>query len=181
MNVKCVVVGNLQTNCYILEKDNSVLIIDPGEDFSLIKESIDERKEVIGVVITHSHFDHIGALDDVINYYHINKYDRSNLIEGRNNIGSFEFDVIYTEGHYFDSITLYFKNINTMFVGDFIFKDSIGRVDLEGASITNMINSINKILKYPNAKIMPGHGVSTTLDDERETLKYFLKDLEYNL
>ena len=181
MNVKRVVVGPLQTNCYILEINNSVLIIDPGDNFALIKDSIGENKTVEGIVITHSHFDHVGALNEAMNYYHVNKYGMNNLSEGTNNIGPFNFDVIYTEGHYFDSITLYFKNINTMFVGDFIFKNSIGRVDLDGASVPDMIKSINKILEYPNVKIMPGHGESTTLDDERENLKFFAKDLEYNL
>lgn len=181
MNVKCVVVGPLQTNCYILEKENSILIIDPGEDFTLIRDTIGNEKHIEGVVVTHSHFDHVGALDDVMNYYHTQKYDRSNLSEGTNKIGPFEFDVLYTEGHYFDSITLYFKNMNMMFVGDFIFKDSIGRVDLEGASSSDMIKSIRKILTMPNVKIMPGHGCPTTLDDERVNLNYFIKDLANNL
>lgn len=181
MNVKRVVVGPLQTNCYILEINNSVLIIDPGDNFSLIKNSIGEDKTVEGIVITHSHFDHIGALNEAMEYYHAKKFDMSNLSEGTKKIGPFNFDCIYTKGHYLDSITLYFKNINTMFVGDFIFKNSIGRVDLEGASVKDMIKSINKILEYDNSKIMPGHGIPTTLDDERENLRYFAKDLEYNL
>lgn len=171
----------MQTNCYILEKYDSVLIVDPGDNFNLIKNTINKDKKVVGVVITHSHFDHVGALDEVLDYYHIHKYGYDNLMEGKNNVGPFNFDVIYTEGHYFDSITLYFKNINTMFVGDFIFKNSIGRVDLEGASIPDMIKSINKILTMPDAKIMPGHGESTTLDAERDNLRIFLKDLECNL
>ena len=181
MNVKRVVVGPLQTNCYILELDSSVLIIDPGEDFPLIRDSISNDKTIEGVIITHSHFDHIGALNDTLNYYHTKKYDKSNLMEGINNIGLFEFEVIYTEGHYFDSISLYFKHVNMMFVGDFIFKNSIGRVDLEGSSSTDMIKSIRKILTMENVKIMPGHGFPTTLDDERINLNYFIKDLENNL
>ena len=181
MNVKRVVVGPLQTNCYILELDSSVLIIDPGEDFPLIRDSISNDKTIEGVIITHSHFDHIGALNDTLNYYHTKKYDKSNLMEGINNIGPFEFEVIYTEGHYFDSISLYFKHVNMMFVGDFIFKNSIGRVDLEGSSSTDMIKSIRKILTMDNVKIMPGHGFPTTLDDERINLNYFIKDLENNL
>ncbi len=180
MNIKRVVVGPLMTNCYILELNDSVLIIDPGDNFDLIRANIDEQKLVVGVVITHSHFDHIGALEEVMNYYHVKKYDMKTMCEGVCNIGPFKFETIYTKGHYFDSITLYFKDINTMFVGDFIFRNSIGRVDLEGASTTDMIDSINKILNYPNAKIMPGHGWYTTLDEERTNLKYFIKDLECN-
>ena len=67
MNIKRIKVGRLQANCYILEKDNKVLIIDPGDEFDKIDELIDG--EVIGVLITHNHFDHVSALKEVINKY----------------------------------------------------------------------------------------------------------------
>ena len=60
MNVKCVVTGYLDENCYILSKNGTCLIVDPGDDFLKIKEAIGDDK-VLGVLITHSHVDHIGA------------------------------------------------------------------------------------------------------------------------
>jgi glyoxylase-like metal-dependent hydrolase (beta-lactamase superfamily II) len=181
MFVKRVVVGELQTNCYILESNHEVLIIDPGADFLKIKNSININDLVVGVVVTHSHFDHIGALNEVINYYNVPYYSMNNLLEGENNISNFKFDVIYTKGHLDDSITLYFKNIKSMFVGDFIFASSIGRVDMEGSNINDMIDSLKRILEYENVTIYPGHGMNTTLDNERNTIKYFIKELENNL
>ena len=62
MNIKKISVGRLQANCYILEKDNKVLIIDPGDELDKIDELIDG--EVIGVLITHNHFDHVSALKE---------------------------------------------------------------------------------------------------------------------
>lgn len=180
MNVKCVVVGMLKTNCYIIENMNEVLIIDPGDDAKLIINNIDNNKHVVGIIITHHHFDHIGALNELIKYFHTKEYNANNLLEGTNRISSFEFDCLKTPGHYYDSISIDFKNINTMFVGDFIFKNSIGRVDLEGANTVDMINSLELILKYENRTIMPGHGEATSLDEERENIKIFIKNLKYN-
>ena len=61
MDIKCVVTGYLDENCYLIIKNNTCLVVDPGDDFIEIKEAIGDNK-VLGVLITHSHFDHIGAL-----------------------------------------------------------------------------------------------------------------------
>ena len=61
-----------------------------------------------------------------------------------------------------------------MFCGDFIFKDSIGRCDLPGGNITEMLNSINKIKEYPkDTTIYSGHGAKTTLGYEINNNPYF--------
>ena len=61
MDIKTVVTGYLDENCYILIKNNTCLVVDPGDDYQKIKEEVGDNK-VLGVLITHSHFDHIGAL-----------------------------------------------------------------------------------------------------------------------
>lgn len=163
MKINRVIVGDLNTNCYILEKDKEVIVIDPGDEYNKIKQAIGS-KEVIGVIITHYHFDHIGALNnfdkDII-------YDKSNLEEKENKIGNFIFDVIYTPGHKEDLITIYFKEDKVMFTGDFIFKGAIGRTDLPLGNYKEMLNSLNKIKKYDKDIIVyPGHGDITCLKDE---------------
>lgn len=163
MKINRVVVGPLETNCYVLEINNKCLVIDPGDEYNKIKEVIG-NKDVIGVIITHYHFDHIGALDN------FNKFlilDRNNLEEKEYNLDSFNFEIIYTPGHKEDSITIYFKEKNIMFTGDFIFKGAIGRMDLPGGNEKDMINSLEKIKKYDkNIKVYPGHGESTYLYNE---------------
>ena len=57
MEIKKVVVGSLDENCYVLIKNNTCIIIDPGAEYSKIKETAGDNK-IIGVLITHSHFDH---------------------------------------------------------------------------------------------------------------------------
>ena len=65
MKIETLQVGDLDTNCYILDINNKVVIIDPGDDFDRIKKQIGNR-EVVGVLITHFHFDHIGDLEEVM-------------------------------------------------------------------------------------------------------------------
>ena len=89
-------------------------------------------------------------------------------------IDNFKFYMIKTIGHKDDLITYYFKDENIMFVGDFIFKNDIGRCDLDGGNFNDMLKSIEKIKKYPlSTKIYPGHGEDTTLENEIENNKYF--------
>lgn len=163
MKINKVVVGPLKTNCYVLEENNKCLVIDPGDEYNKIKKVIDD-KVVVGVIITHYHFDHIGAL----NYFDKSLIlDKNNLEEKEYNIDNFKFEVIYTPGHKEDSITIYFKDSKVMFTGDFIFKNGIGRIDLPGGNYSDMINSLNKMKKYDkDIMVYPGHGDKTYLREE---------------
>src|SRR5574344_1828077 len=141
MVIKTIVVGPLDTNCYLLIKNNHVLIIDPGDEFNKIDREL-TGFIIDGILITHNHFDHIGALKEIKNKYQSKSYNITEFEEKEDKIGEFTFDVIYTKGHTDDSVTYYFKEDNSMFVGDFIFKGSIGRTDLETGSYDEMKKSI---------------------------------------
>ena len=178
MKIDSVVVGIYQENCYILKQDNEALIIDPGDEFEKIKKIVGDMK-VVGILVTHHHFDHVGALEECQDEYKVPIYDRSNLKEKEYQVGSFNFEVLFTPGHTDDSVTYYFKENNNMFVGDFIFKGSIGRMDL-GGNISDMKNSLKKMINFQNKheneiiNIYSGHGLVTTLEDEIHTNPYFL-------
>lgn len=168
MQIERVIVGPLETNCYILSNNNKCIVIDPGDEYDKIIKTID-GKEVVGVIITHYHFDHIGALN---NFDKSLILDRNNLEEKKYNIDDFKFEVIYTPGHKEDSITIYLEDKNVMFTGDFIFKGTIGRMDLPGGNYEDMVNSLNKISKYnKNIEIYPGHGLKTSLKEEFDLIK----------
>lgn len=174
MTIESIQVGMLNTNCYILGIDNEVLVIDPGYNFEGIKKIIGNRV-VAGIIITHYHFDHIGALDELKEYSSAKVYDYSNLNEGINKIGLFGFECIPTPGHKEDLISIYFKKENVLFCGDFIFEGTIGRCDLDGGNFEEMKKSIKKILTYPlDMTIYPGHGELTTLGREKDSLEYWL-------
>jgi len=164
MNIEKIEVGYLKTNCYIISKGNDCLIIDPGDEFEKIISKIGNLN-VIGIIITHYHFDHIGALDKIKEKYSVPVFDY-NLEEKEYKIKDFIFDIIYTKGHHNTCITIYFKDEKVMFTGDFLFKESIGRTDLGGNEI-DMNNSLNKIKNYPkDITIYPGHGLSSNLGYE---------------
>ena len=170
MKIEVVRVGDLETNCYILEKNNNVLLIDPGDESNNIIDKIGDRK-LIGVLITHNHFDHIGALKDILRKYNVEVYDKNNLEEKEYDIGEFKFKVIFNPGHTSDSISYLFDN--NLFCGDFIFKDSIGRWDLPTGNYNEMLESISRIKKYNDLIIYPGHGDSTLLEEEKKNNYYF--------
>ena len=173
MEIKTVITGYLDENCYLLIKNGTCLVIDPGDNFNKIKEEIGANK-VLGVLITHSHFDHIGALRNFLTKKSIKIFKRSNLEEKEYNIGDFKFKCIYTPGHSKDSVTFYFEEDKIMFIGDFIFKDSIGRTDLEGGDYQEMKNSIEELLlEKENYVLYPGHGPKTTLEFEKIMNPYF--------
>ena len=166
MEIKTIQVGYLDTNCYILTKDNECIIIDPGDDFDKIKKEIGNNK-VVGCLVTHFHQDHIEALEEVVSYYEVEINKES--------FGKFKYETIETPGHTFDSKTFYFSKDKIMFTGDFIFKDGIGRTDL-GGNDKDMINSINDFMKYNDDIILyPGHGPSTTLGQEKNNLLNYYK------
>lgn len=170
MKIEKVVVGYLEENCYILEKDNKVLIIDPGDEEEKIKEKINGC-EVVGVLITHKHPDHIGALSS---FKDIPIYSFFNLDEKEYYFEPFRFIVIKNPGHTNDSVSFYFEDEKIIFSGDFIFYESIGRCDLPTGSENQMKESINKIKNYPlDITIYPGHGKNTTLGHEIENNIYF--------
>jgi glyoxylase-like metal-dependent hydrolase (beta-lactamase superfamily II) len=70
-------------------------------------------------------------------------------------------------------VTYYFKKNKIMFTGDFLFKGTIGRCDLEGGNIRKMEESLRIIKEYDNdIKIYPGHGDSSILGDEKKNNPY---------
>lgn len=177
MKVEIIKVGRLRCNCYILDKRGKVLIVDPGDECERIIKIIGDR-EVLGILITHHHFDHDGGVEGLVKRYGCMVYDKNNLLEGYRKIDNFCFEVIYTPGHKEDLIAFYFYDDKMMFCGDFIFKNSIGRCDLEGGNMKEMIDSLEKIKKYDRDIIIyPGHGEKTVLGYECDNNIYFKSDL----
>lgn len=185
MEVNKIVVGNYSENCYLIKKNGIGLIVDPGDEIDKIMDMIGGTK-IVGILITHAHFDHIGALEelekkiDVPIYYHninneLNYKKLVNLEEKEYKINNFNFKVIYTPGHRNDCVTFYFYENEIMFTGDFLFYLSVGRTDLEYGDFNDMIKSIKLIKTYnDNIKIYPGHSSSTTLGFEKKYNEYLL-------
>lgn len=175
LDVECIINGYLEENCYILNIDKKALIVDPGDEAERILNVIKENKyEVIGILITHHHFDHVGALKKVMDEFPVAKvidYKNSGDID----LEPFKFKIIETPGHTSDSVSFYFEEFSVLFSGDFVFKGTIGNFKDEDEE--NMLKSL-KLLKYvpKEVTIYPGHGEPTTIGDELEN-NPFLKGL----
>ena len=176
MEIKQVVTGYLDENCYLLIQNGCCLVVDPGDEYNKIKEQIGDNK-VLGVLITHSHFDHIGALRNFLTKRSIKIFKRSNLLEDKEyTIGDFKFRCLYTPGHSKDSVSFYFEEDKVMFVGDFIFRESVGRCDLPGGSDSELQESLSKLLTYPeDITLYPGHNEITTLEYEKKNNPFIKK------
>ena len=164
MTIHTLVVGKLQENCYVVvNKKNEAIVIDPGDEIEKILAFLKPYK-VVGILVTHFHFDHIGALKELLKFY---------PLQVNQKVQEFHYEIFSNPGHTLDSISFYFPDEKVMFVGDFIFKDGIGRTDLGGNDF-EMKESIQMFLKRfsDNTVLYPGHGVSTTLGAERRFLEY---------
>ena len=172
MKIERLVLEPLDNNCYILSRDDEAIIVDPsGEHLKIEKYLNDNRLRLNAIFVTHYHFDHIGALDYFVNKYKSKVYDYKTI--GKFREGVFKFEVIPTKGHSLDSVSFWFLDTFDMFVGDFVFEGSIGRMDLEGGSEEEMAYSLNVLRTFDKkTKLYPGHGNVTTLDKELRTNPY---------
>lgn len=171
-------VGPLQENTYLLWNDKKqALIIDPGSEGKRLIEAVQKNSlQLEAILLTHAHYDHIGAVEDVRNafdipvYIHKNEQDwlidptkngsarspfgrittreADHVIEkaGKLSIGSFSFDVFETPGHSPGSVSYYLPPANVVFSGDALFQGSIGRTDLPGGNHEQLIESIHNYL-----------------------------------
>lgn len=175
LKILCIVNGYLEENCYIIHNNKNALIIDPGSESNKIISEIEKLKlNVVGILITHYHFDHVGALNEIKDKYNdalIIDYKSENDIK----IKEFKFSKISNYGHTLDSVSYYFKKDKIMFTGDFVFKDSIGKYDIENEDI--MFESLKKFKLFDDDIIIyPGHGDSSSVGYEK-TNNYFLRGL----
>ncbi|KKB42922.1 MBL fold metallo-hydrolase [Bacillus thermotolerans] len=170
--------GPLQTNCYILSNDEKECIIfDPGaEGESLVAWLKQNGLKPLAVLLTHAHFDHIGAVEQVRQEFHIPVYLHKEEEEWMENpalngsarfelgevkaraadhlltneaaltIGSFSFRLFHTPGHSPGSISYFFEEGNVVFAGDTLFMGSIGRTDLRGGNHEQLLKSIHNHL-----------------------------------
>ena len=157
MEIKRLIVGDLETNCYLLISENKLIIIDPGGSVEKILKEIKKTKAMPKYIInTHCHPDHISANNK------IKEETGAEILtlKGKEEIkiGKSVLKVIHTPGHTKDSICLLGENF--IFTGDTLFKNGYGRTDLPGGSQKELEESLKKLSKLlkPGSMVYPGHG-----------------------
>lgn len=184
-------VGPIDTNCYIVEDESSkkAIIIDPGDEAEKILGFIKEQQIIpVFIVITHGHFDHIGAnkklkealkipilmhASDLFGLSMSDSPPPDRFLKEKDHfeVGGLKFEVIHSPGHTPGGISLYFEQEKTIFTGDTLFQGTWGRTDLPYSSEKDMAASLRKLLALPpETKVYPGHGKPTTIGDEQSLL-----------
>ncbi len=208
LDVRAFTVGPVQENSYIVRADaqsEKAVLVDPGDEPERLQEAIDALGVSIdAILVTHCHFDHIGAvaplaratgapvycpeiermvLADVMSWVPpgfgpFESYEADHTLAGgeRLNLAGLDIDVVFTPGHSPGHVT--YAVPGALLSGDVLFQGSVGRVDLPGGDWPTLERSIEGLLKsYPaDTVVYPGHMGVTTLGRERDT-NPFLSEL----
>lgn len=208
MFIKCLKVGSIRTNCYIVcdRIANIAVIIDPGSEPERIEAALaDTGCKAEYLLLTHGHFDHIFAVKELSESTgaKVVAFDRElpllrdpllnlSTVESDSPVslenpdivmkdgeklsaGPLEFTFIHTPGHTHGSCSIICQD--TIFSGDTLFKDSIGRTDLPTSSFQEMMGSLKRLKELPgDYQVLPGHGAFTKLDYERKNNPFMKKD-----
>jgi hydroxyacylglutathione hydrolase len=176
MDARCLTVGPLQENCWIVRRDGSktALVIDPGEEPDRLIAAV-EGLTVEAILLTHTHFDHIGAvaplarhtgapvycpelevpvLQDIMRFIPwpdfgpYESHDPEHTIAGgeRLQLAGLEIDVIFTPGHSPGHVSYSIADERVLLDGDVLFQGSIGRTDLPGGDHAALLDSIARLL-----------------------------------
>jgi hydroxyacylglutathione hydrolase len=199
MEVVGFTVGPVQENAWLVHQDGRAILVDPGDEAERLQREIAEREvKVEAILITHCHFDHVGAvaemarstgapvycpagevkiLENINDYVRwpgfgpFESYSSEHSVAGGDTLelAGMSFDVISTPGHSPDHVT--YATGNVILSGDVLFQGSIGRTDLPGSDHATLMRSIATLLDTlpDDTHVLPGHMAPTTLGAERAT------------
>ena len=203
INTRVLPVGLYEANCVIVWNDpQHAWLFDPGQGVDDILATLKKENLQLGVIVlTHAHFDHISALNDVLARYPVPVYlhaddvaiafspmnqmppysstkrpallDTSKRDGDTLTCGGLIATFIHTPGHTPGSWCTYFTSEALMVTGDTLFAGSIGRTDFPGGSMEKMEASLLKLKQMPDAvRIICGHGSESTLGEEKRSNPY---------
>ena len=190
MNLKTLALGAYQTNCQLLSNGTEAIVIDPGYEPDTILDAL-EGMTLKAIVLTHGHFDHVGAVRELVAetgcavyihaaeadlppmvtagpLYYTHTFDEGDTITP---ISGVELHVLHTPGHTPGSVCLICGQ--ELFAGDTLFAGSCGRVELPGGDPARMLQSLRRLASLEaDYRVYPGHGPATTLAWEKQHNPY---------
>jgi glyoxylase-like metal-dependent hydrolase (beta-lactamase superfamily II) len=203
-------VGPVQENCFLVRRDGSdrAIIVDPGEEPDRLLGAIDELGVGLdAILLTHTHFDHVGAvapvakatgapvycpklevgvLADIMSFVPwpgfgpFESYDADETVEGgeRLALAGFDIDVVFTPGHSPGHVTYAIEDEHALFSGDVLFQSSIGRVDLPGGDGPTLMASIASLLeRYGDETVVHPGHMGLTTLGRERATNPFLQEL----
>lgn len=199
MTIETTQVGSFEVNCSVLAVDGKAWIIDPGADPERILSIVRAAGCVLGgVLLTHAHFDHIGAIpaleraspglpvfvherDAPVMTHAFNQFPPeypaiprpASLVTGE---WPGFIEAIETPGHTPGGVCFKVRaddGTNVLFSGDTLFAGSVGRTDFPGGSRRVLMESLRKLVALPDETlVIPGHGPRTTIGREKKSNPY---------
>ncbi len=204
MKIRSFTVGRVAAQCYIVsdEASGEVFMIDPGDNAEYLLKKLDEQGvELKYVILTHGHFDHVMAANEIL------KKTRAKLVVcdnevpaltdpelgGFNNFGITKFvplsaDIVVSDGETLDFAGHELEFMNTpghtkgsmcikmgdvIFTGDTLFAGTCGRCDLAGGDYREMLDSLKRLAELCGEyTVYPGHGEATKMSIERQYNPY---------
>ena len=202
MLIKTLPVGQLETNCYVVTDENALVcaVIDPGDESNTILDYIEDNKlSCKAILITHAHFDHVSAVNAMLEATGAELYMCEKDLElaktgasGRFTppenthfykdgdevkVAGLTFKVMETPGHTPGGVTLICGD--ALFTGDTLFRGSCGRTDLPGGDMRAELRSLKRIASLEgDYEVYPGHAESSMLSIAREHNPYGRHALE---
>jgi glyoxylase-like metal-dependent hydrolase (beta-lactamase superfamily II) len=192
------VLGAAQENCYVVRAERGAteaLVVDPGDAAADLRlELARAGARAAAILVTHCHYDHIGAVADLAegtgapvymareeaqvlaspdDYYaalgvHIRPYEADHLLDGDETleVAGIEFQTLLVPGH--SPAHLAYYTDGCLFSGDVVFAGGVGRTDLQGGDWDALLESIRTLVERfpPETVVYPGHGPRTTLGAE---------------
>jgi glyoxylase-like metal-dependent hydrolase (beta-lactamase superfamily II) len=178
MDVRMFTVGPVQENCFVARREGAdrALIVDPGDEADRILTAVDELGVgVDAILLTHTHFDHVGAVAPVaratgapvyspeletfvladINRFvpfagfgPFEDYDADETVAGgeRLQLAGMDIEVLHTPGHSPGHVTYAIEEEGALFSGDVLFQGSVGRVDLPGGDWDTLLASLGTLV-----------------------------------
>jgi glyoxylase-like metal-dependent hydrolase (beta-lactamase superfamily II) len=202
LEVRQLTVGPIAENCFVCRGEGApkALVVDPGEEPERILTEIEQTgAEVEAILITHCHFDHVGAvtplveatgapvycpeievplLADIMSFTipgfgPYEGYEADETVKGGETLelAGLTLDVLFTPGHSPGHVTYSVRGEDAIFSGDVLFQGSVGRVDLPGGDGPTLMRSIQSLLDSHSAEttVYPGHMGVTSLGAEQAT------------
>ena len=182
MKIKCLQVGPIGTNCYLLcdEDAKTCAVIDPGGDGARIAAAVAETGCVpCAILLTHGHYDHTGAVGELQAKWpetpvYLNRRDVYADACTQQLFPLLSGDV---RDHSEGSVTL--RCQDALFCGDTLFAGSCGRTDFPGGSMEKMMASLRRLGQLEgDLRVLPGHMEASTLDRERRWNPYLLQAMQ---
>jgi glyoxylase-like metal-dependent hydrolase (beta-lactamase superfamily II) len=214
IDVRMFTVGPVQENCFVVRRqdDGAALIVDPGEEADRLLSAVDELgiEKVEAILVTHTHFDHVGAvapvaqatgapvycpelergvLANIMDYVPwpgfgpFESYEADHTVAGGETLelAGMKIEVLFTPGHSPGHVTYAIRDERALFSGDVLFQGSVGRVDLPGGDWPTLLSSIQSLVdEFEPETVVYPGHMGITTLDRERATNPFLRELAAN-